>query len=313
MNICIRFRSGAPVAFAAALLLAGCARESQQGFPSAVEAFDALAAAVERGDQQALQKLLGPGVDELLGSGDATQDAAERATFIQAYRANHDVMSEGDIRILVLGENAWPMPIPAVQRNGAWVLDGAAGADELVFRRVGANELGAIDVVRGFVDAQKEYAAQGHDGDPPGIYAMKLVSDPGLQNGLYWETLPEDPPSPAGALIAAAASDGYRTGAAASTAGAASAPYHGYRYRMLFAQGRHADGGAREYFQDGLLTQGFALVAWPAEYASSGIMTFMVSQDGVVFQKDLGESTAAAVDSMKSFDPDSSWQRLPKY
>jgi len=303
----------APWLIAALLLAASCTRGGQEGFPTPEAAFDALAAATEKDDKAALQRLLGSGVDELLDSGDAVQDATDRATFTRAYRLKHSVQPDGDLRVLVVGDLEWPLPIPAVQRDGRWVLDGEAGADELVYRRVGQNEIGAIAVTRGFVEAQKEYAAQGHDGDPAGIYAMKLVSDTGLHNGLYWETQGDEPPSPAGAFFAAAASEGYRTGTAARTAGATSAPYHGYHYRMLFAQGSNANGGAREYFQDGLLTQGFALMAWPAEYGASGVMTFLVNQDGVVFQKDLGETTTDTVATIQRFDPDSSWQKLPDF
>ena len=300
-----------PLLLTTLLLAASCSRSGQEGFSTPEAAFDALASAVEKNDKPALQQLLGDGVDELLDSGDAIQDAADRALFIKAYRARHAVQPNGDQRLLVVGDLEWPLPIPAVQRDGHWMLVCETGAEELVYRRVGENELGAMAVARGFVEAQKEYAAQGHDGDPAGIYAMKLVSDAGLQNGLYWETAENEPPSPAGAFLAAAASEGYRTGDAARTAGATTAPYHGYHYRMLFAQGSNANGGAREYFQDGLLTQGFALIAWPAEYGASGVMTFFVNQDGVVFQQDLGETTSEAVDHINRFDPDSSWQKLP--
>jgi hypothetical protein len=195
--------------------------------------------------------------------------------------------------------------VPLVQRDGKWAFDGEAGIDEMIYRRVGANELGAIDVCRGFVSAQLEYASEGRDGDPPGIYALKLISDEGLHNGLYWQTAEGEPESPAGPFVAAAAAEGYRR-----AEGEARTPYHGYYYRMLYAQGPNANGGARDYFKNGLLTEGFALVAWPADYGSSGVMTFIVNQDGVVFQKDLGEDTAVAVESIQSFDPDSSWTAI---
>ena len=195
------------------------------------------------------------------------------------------------------------MPVPLVQRDGRWAWDGAAGADELIYRRVGANELGAIDVSRGYVQAQFDYAAEGRDGDPAGIYALKLLSDEGLHNGLYWPTAEGEAPSPAGPFVAAAAGEGYRRSADRQ-------PYHGYYYRMLYAQGPNANGGAREYFKDGLLTEGFALIAWPADYGSSGVQTFIVNHDGVVFQKDLGEDTAKVVETIKLFDPDASWTAI---
>src|SRR4030095_10460591 len=198
------------------------------------------------------------------------------------------------------GENNGPFPVPLVQQDGRWHFDAQMGADELVYRRVGRNELGAIAVCRGFVESQREYAAVGHDGDEAGIYALKLVSDEGLENGLSWPTDEGEEPSPAGAFVAAAAEEGYRRGEQRT-------PYHGYYYRMLYAQGANANGGAREYFKDGVLTEGFALVAWPAEYESSGVMTFIVNQDGVVFQRDLGESTPETVEAMKKYDPDNTW------
>jgi hypothetical protein len=288
-------------ALASALVACGSrGAGAQDSFATPEAAFEALVANLEKGDKAALSRLLGPGVDELLQSGDPVQDKADAADFVAAYRSKHALEADGDAkRTLVVGDNDWRLAIPAVERDGRWILDGDAGADELVYRRVGENELGAIDVLSGFVEAQQEYAAEGRDGDPPGIYAMKLISDPGLQNGLYWETAEGEPESPAGAFVAAAASEGYRA--------AAGVPYRGYRYRMLYRQGANANGGAREYFADGVLTEGFALLAWPAEYGVSGVMTFIVNQDGVVFQKDLGDATPTAVQAITSFDPDSSW------
>jgi hypothetical protein len=285
-------------------IAAGCARQpaGDEGFKTPEEAVSALVAGLQNNDIAGLQALLGPGSEELLSSGDAVQDASDRARFLAAYEAKHGLIDgDGGQKILVTGEDDWPMPIPLVQRDGRWKFDGEAGIDEVIYRRVGANELGAIDVCRGYVDAQLEYASEGRDGDPAGIYALKLISDEGLHNGLYWATDEDEPPSPAGPFVAAAAAEGYRAGGAART------PYHGYYYRMLYAQGPNANGGARDYFKDGLLTEGFALVAWPADYGSSGVQTFIVNGDGVVFQKDLGEDTATVVESIQSFDPDSSW------
>jgi hypothetical protein len=292
---------------AAALLVAGCARKEAapavSGFNTPEEAAAAFVAAVQKGDVAELAKLLGPGTEDVLSSGDAVADQSDRDWFVSAYNAKHSLEADGaDKRVLSVGEDAWPMPIPIVQKDGKWVLDGAAGADEIVYRRVGRNELGAIDVCRGFVSAQQEYASMGRDGDPAGIYALKLISDEGLHNGLYWPVADGEPASPAGPFVAAAAAEGYR-----KADGNARAPYHGYYFRMLYKQGTNANGGAKEYFKDGLLTEGFALVAWPADYGASGVQTFIVNQDGVVFQKDLGEDTAAAVEAIQAFDPDSSW------
>jgi hypothetical protein len=284
-----------------ALCVTGCARKDERAaFDSAEAAITAFVKAVERDDTATMQKLLGPGSEDLVSSGDALQDTSDRADFAAAYRSSNRLVAAGDNAMtLVVGEKEWPFPIPVVKGDGGWYLDGAQGVDELVYRRVGANELGAIAVCRGFVEAQREYAAAGHDGDPAGIYALKLVSDEGMQNGLYWPTAEGEEPSPAGEFVASAAGEGYRA--------SAGAPYHGYRYRMLYRQGEHSNGGVREYFKGGLLTEGFALVAWPAEYEVSGVMTFIVNQDGVVFQKDLGEGTEASVAAMGTFDHDRGW------
>jgi len=287
-----------------ALAATGCARkEAHAAFDTAEAAVTAFVEAAERDDTATMQRLLGPGSEDLVSSGDALQDKSDRAAFAAAYRKSHKLDAEGsDARTLIVGDKGWPFPVPVVKGAGGWHLDGAKGVDELVYRRVGANELGAIAVCRGYVAAQREYAAKGHDGDPPGIYALKLVSDEGMQNGLYWPTAEDEEPSPAGQFVASAAGEGYRS--------AASTPYHGYYYRMMYRQGANSNGGAREYFRKGLLTDGFALIAWPANYQVSGVMTFIVNQDGVVFQKDLGAGTAAAVAAMGSFDHDSSWTAI---
>jgi len=278
------------------------AEAQHQSFDTPQAAVEAFAAALERGDTATLEALLGPGSESLVSSGDAVQDAADRREFLDAYRARSAIVEDGkDRRTLLIGGNDWPFPVPLVARGGRWVLDGEAGVDELIYRRIGANELGAIAVSRGFVEAQNEYASEGRDGDPAGIYAMKLLSDEGRQNGLYWPTAAGVPPSPAGEFVANAAAEGYRRNPVA---------YHGYRYRMLYRQGGNAAGGARDYFKDGLLTQGFALVAWPAEYGVSGIMTFVVNQDGDVFQRDLGADTEARVAGMSAFDPDRGWKKV---
>jgi len=305
-------RTGLAVSFmAVALLAAGCAKKTDEATPAAAQGFDtpeavvtALVTALQKDDLAAAAKLLGPGSEELLSSGDAIADKADREGFLADYAAKNSLATAGDQATLIVGENDWPLPIPIVKKDGKWSFDAAAGVDEMIYRRVGANELGAIDVMYGYVNAQNAYAAEGRDGDPAGIFAIKLVSDAGLHNGLYWPTADGEPASPAGPFIAAAAEEGYATGGGGGT------PYHGYFYRMLYAQGANANGGAREYFKGGVLTEGFAGIAWPADYGSSGVMTFIVNQDGVVFQKDLGEDTATAVDAIKSFDPDSSWTAI---
>jgi hypothetical protein len=192
------------------------------------------------------------------------------------------------------------LPIPLVREAGRWQFDGAAGAEEILLRRIGANELRAIDVMRGYVVAQEEYASVPRDGSAPGAYAQKLHSDAGTQNGLYWETEPGAPPSPAGPFLANATAEGY-------SAPGGLVPYHGYVFRTLLAQGSAANGGAREYIVDGAQTGGFALLAYPAAYGASGVTTFIVNHDGVVWQRDLGEDTATLATAMTQFDPDAAW------
>jgi hypothetical protein len=295
-------RAGVALLAVVALLVSGCARKTDHAsFDSAEAAVSALTQALGKDDTAMLRQLFGPGSDELLSSGDVVQDKSDRAAFLAALNEKHSLVADGtDAFTLVIGAQDWPFPIPVAKKDGRWYLDGSKGADELIYRRIGANELGAIAVCRGFVAAQVEYAADGRDGDAAGIYALKLISDQGQHNGLYWPTTQDEPASPAGPFVAAAAAEGYRSSGARL-------PYHGYYYRMLYRQGENANGGLREYFKNGLLTEGFALVAWPADYQVSGVMTFIVDQDGVVFQKDLGESTAATAAAMVSFDPDASW------
>jgi len=297
-------RAGSSAALLLGLSIAGlfaaASAAEQTSFDTPEAAVAAFIAALEKDDTTSLQAMLGPDTDELLSSGDAVADKRDRANFVASYQAKHALVPAGtDTMTLVVGDNDYEFPVPVEKRDGRWFLDGNAGADELVYRRIGRNELGAIAVCRGIVDAEYEYAAQGRDGDPAGIYALKLISDDGMQNGLYWPAAADEEPSPAGPFVAAAAAEGYRRGART--------PYHGYYYRMLYTQGKNAKGGAREYFKDGLLTEGFAVVAWPADYEVSGVMTFIVNQDGTVFQKDLGDDTENTVAAMLAFDPDSTW------
>ena len=292
----------------------GCARRetdesNQLSFSSPDSAVTALVSALEKRDVVTLRRLLGPETEGLVGTGDTTAYRKDRDAFLARYRARHQLVAGGpDDVILQVGEDQWPLPVPLLRRNGRWHFDGDAAARELQARRIGGNELRTIDVMRGFVDAQQEYASAGHDGAPPGIYARVLRSDPGRQNGLYWQVAAGQPQSPAGPFLAAAAAEGYTAAAGAN----GPAPYHGYVYRMLFSQGPSADGGAREYVVDGKLTGGFALLAYPAEYGETGIQTFIVGPDGLVWQRDLGEKTAEAAAGITKFDPDSSWTPIPR-
>lgn len=294
--------AGAAAALACMFALGGCAPRDPDhaAYADADAAVAALVDAARKDDVAALAKVFGPGAGEIVDSGDPVADRSARQRFLAMYDAKHLLVDDGtDRKLLLVGEQSWPLPVPLEQASGRWQFDGAEGADEVVFRRIGRNELGAIAVCRGYVDAQLEYAAEDRDGEGAGVYAQKLISDPGLRNGLYWATAPGETPSPVGPFVAEAAAEGYRAGGASA--------YHGYRYRPLFRQGEHANGGARDYFDNGVLVHGFALVAWPAENGVSGVMTFIVNQDGVVFQKDLGPDTAAVVDALQAFDPDPTW------
>lgn len=274
----------------------------QATFDTPEQAVATLVSALERDDAKELRRLLGPGTDDLLSSGDAVADRGARESFVERFREQHALAAGGpDDLVLQVGPDLWPLPVPLVRHDGRWYFDGAAGANELVLRRIGGNELRTIDVMRGFVAAQTEYAAHARDGAGAGVYARRFHSEPGKQDGLYWKVGPGEVPSPAGPMLAAAAAEGY------SSAPTQGTPYHGYVYRMLFAQGPAANEGARGYLVDDELTNGFALLARPAVYGVSGVMTFMVNQDGVVWQRDLGSDTTRAADAIREFNPDASW------
>lgn len=305
----------AVVLAAASMTLAGCgqrepvADRSSSAFDTPEAAVEALVAALEAHDLQRVQNVLGSGVEGLLSSGDEVADRRARDAFVAKYREQHRFVAGGpnDV-VLQVGADDWPLPMPLVKSEGKWRFDAAAGAEELVLRRIGANELHTIDVMRGYVAAQDEYADASHDGAPEGIYARRLRSEPGRQDGLYWETSGDQPPSPAGPLLAAATAEGY-VGAKQPAAGAPT-PYHGYVYRMLYAQGPEAPGGEQSYLVGDQLKRGFALIASPAEYGVSGVMTFIVSHDGVVWQSDLGSDTAKVAGAITHFNPDEDWTPL---
>jgi hypothetical protein len=291
----------------------GCAKQQQQmtapaqiSFNSPDEAVAALIAAAEKHDTGALQGLLGPGTEKLISSGDVVADRKAREAFVERYHTYHELVGGSpNALVLLVGEDRWPVPIPLIRSDNRWSFDGDAGAEELVLRRIGANELHTIDVMQGFVAAQMEYFASGHDSAAPGVYARKLRSDPGKHDGLYWQVAPGEPQSPAGPLLAAAAAEGY-----ASVQGPGT-PYHGYLFRPLTSQGPSANDGPRNYLVDGRLTGGFALLAYPATYGASGVMTFIVNQDEVVWQRDLGADTAQAAAAIQQFDPDINWTPIP--
>ena len=293
---------------AGALLLAWlspnamAAGAQQPHYATADEASTALMQAVKAGDPKAVDTILGPGSEALVTSGDPVVDEKARVHFVAEYEAAHKLSSINDNLIeLVLGPDLWPFPIPLVKDAKGWRFDSRQGADEILRRRIGQNELAAIQVVRAYVDAQREY--QQMDPAPNGApqYAQKLMSTAGTRDGLYWSTEEGQAESPLGPLFAQARGEGY------SMKGKGT-PYYGYFYRILKAQGAHAPGGAQNYIVDGKMTGGFALVAYPAKYGASGVMSFIVDEDGIVYQKALGSQTTAIAQKMTRFDPDTSWK-----
>ncbi|HEX4773294.1 MAG TPA: DUF2950 domain-containing protein [Bryobacteraceae bacterium] len=301
------------IAFTAALLLlavvlcvASCRKSekvSARVFSSPEEAGDALQLAAKSDDQNALLAIFGPDSRQIIFSGDPVQDKSGINAFVTAYGVMHRwrQMADGG-QILIIGADNFPLPIPLKKNaNGQWFFDTIAGKHEILARRVGRNELAIIDVCRAVADAQKEYFSQVHDGASTRNYAMKFISDPGRQNGLYWKSPEGQPVSPLGPMVAFATAEGY------SANPGAHAPFQGYYFHMLKGQSQRAPGGALEYVVDGRLTRGFAFLAYPAEYGNSGVMTFMINQDDVVLQKDLGTTTTQTVTAMTEFDPDSSW------
>jgi hypothetical protein len=277
------------------------AAPAQQGFASLDEAVNALVAALRAADRKALVEILGPGGSRLVWSGDEVADRAAFQRFTAAYDRAHRLEGGGGQVVLYVGDDDFAFPIPLVPDGPRWRWDTDRGDDELLSRRIGQNELAVIQVCLAYVDAQREYASRG-----AGLleYAQRLDSTKGKRDGLYWETRPGERPSPLGPLVARARVAGYplppRSGPV---------PYHGYFYRILFAQGPDAPGGAYDYVVRGHMIGGFALVAYPARYGVSGIITFVVNHDGVVYQKDLGPKTTARANAMKTYNPDRTWTR----
>ena len=282
---------------------------AQQGnektFGSPGDAVLALYNAVKSGDSQALNAILGSNAGPILHTGDDVADKKMATDFVQRYNQMHRVVMEPNETVtLYIGADNWPMPIPIVKNNnGGWYFDTEAGKQEILYRRVGRNENDAIETLYALVDAQKDYASVMHDGDKTRHYAMKFISTEGKQDGLYWKTSDTEAPSPIGPLLVSASGEGY------TLKQGQQAPFHGYYYRLLTKQGAAAKGGARDYVVNGQLTRGFAFVAYPAEYRNSGVMTFIVNQDGVVYEKDLGADTAKLAAAMSEYNPDSTWQR----
>ena len=277
---------------------------TQDRFSTPQEAVDALVAAT-RSDQTAeLARILGPTGASLIRSGDPVADRDARQRFIAAYEQRHRIELRGsDKAELMVGPESWPMPIPLVHTPSGWQFDTAAGRQEILDRRIGRDELAVIQVCRAYVQAQRQYAAVTARSGAGTEYAQHFMSRDGRHDGLYWPTRPGQLQSPLGPLVAQARVAGYAPGGARGKPH----PYYGYYFRILTAQGPHAPGGARSYLVDGRLTGGFALLAYPASYGDSGIMTFIVSQDGIVFQRNLGPQTAKTAAQIVRYDPDSGW------
>jgi len=276
----------------------------QRRFATPEEGARALVDALKADDKKALLGILGPAGNGLVSSGDPVADRRARDRFVAEYDDKHGFDAGDGKVVLVVGREDFPFPIPLVPDGPSWRFDTAAGKQEILDRRLGRNELNTIQVCLAYVDAQREYYARDPDGDRVLQYAKKFASSPGRRDGLYWSTKEGEAPSPLGPLVVRARSEGY------SKRSSSPVPYWGYYYRILTAQGKDAPGGAYDYFAHGKLIGGFALVAYPARYGQSGVMTFIVNQDGVVYQKDLGPDTAAIARSMKEYNPDSSWTKV---
>jgi hypothetical protein len=296
-----------PILAAAAILLAGrfptrcmAQQPGQKTFPSPEDASNAFITAVQNNDEKAMLDILGPDGKQVVSSGDEIEDAQNRANFLEKYQQMHRLVKEPDGTVtLYIGAENWPAPIPLVNRGNQWYFDTAAGKKEILYRRVGLNEMSAIRVCQELVTAEKEYYSSERN-----EYAQKIFSDEGQHNGLYWKVADGEPQSPIGPLVASAVAEGY-----GPSQDGAPTPYRGYYYNILTSQGKSAPGGAKSYLENGKMTGGFAFVAYPAEYRSSGVMTFIVNEDGVVYQKDLGKNTAVLAKAMKQYNPDSTWQK----
>ncbi|HTW86511.1 MAG TPA: DUF2950 domain-containing protein [Candidatus Binataceae bacterium] len=280
----------------------------QKTFGSALEATDAFAAAVQNHDEAAMLAILGPSGKDLISSGDPVADRNKQDSFAANYRESHQFAAAGDGRtFLYIGPNNWPTPIPLEKKGSQWYFDTNYGKQEILYRRIGADELNVIKVCAAIADAQRDYYAGLHDGASEHQYAQKFHSTPGMHNGLFWEVEAGQPESPLGPLVAQAANEGYQ-----HHANGQPQPFNGYFYRLLTSQGASAPGGAKSYMVDGKMTGGFAVVAYPATYRDSGVMTFMVNQDGQIYQKDLGPDTALIASKMVAYDPDSTWEAVNK-
>jgi hypothetical protein len=300
-------RAGLRALAAVVILLAVCfaghsmaQQPGQKTFSSPEEASDALVTAARSSDEKAMLDILGPDGKQIVSSGDETEDTQSRANFVERYQEMHRLVKEPDgTTTLYIGAENWPTPIPLLDKDNSWYFDTEAGKKEILYRRIGRNEISTIRVCEELTAAQKEYYST-HNNE----YAQKIFSDEGQHNGLYWKAPNGESPSPVGPLVASAVPTGY-----AKSQDAGPTPFRGYYYLILTRQGKNGPGGAKSYIVNGKMTQGFAFVAYPAEYRSSGVMTFIVNQDGIVYEKDLGKKTEVLAKAMKEYNPNSSWQK----
>ncbi|MBF6570343.1 MAG: DUF2950 domain-containing protein [Candidatus Binataceae bacterium] len=282
----------------------------QRTFGSLTKATDAFATAIQNHDEAAILAILGPSGKDLISSGDPVSDRNKQDTFTANYRASHQYAAASDGRtFLYIGPNNWPTPIPLRKNGSQWYFDTDYGKQEILYRRIGADELNVIKVCGAIVEAQRDYYNALHDGATVHQYAQKFHSTPGTQDGLYWQVKPgaQPPQSPLGPLVAQAAIDGYQLHATGEPH-----PFHGYVYRLLTSQGSDAPGGAQSYIVNGKLTEGFAVLAYPISYRNTGVMTFMANQTGQVYQNDLGPGTAQIASAMTAYDPDETWRPVDK-
>jgi hypothetical protein len=302
------FEKGKALSLTVCLLVFFCSCASTKGpeqraFTSPEEAVDALVGAVKSENKSELLAIFGPDSEELVSSGDVVADTSRRALFVEAFEEKNRIEKEKDSAVLYVGKDDWPLPIPIVAKEDQWGFDTEAGKDEILSRRIGRNELDVIDVARAYIDAQREYASKDRDGDGVAEYAQKLRSNEGKRNGLSWETTGGEELSPLGPLFAEAVEEGYQP----REKGAKPQPYHGYFFKILTRQGEDAIGGEFDYIMHGNMLFGFGLMAYPAGYGSSGIMTFIVNHQGRVYEKDLGKRTEKIANRKAEYDPDPSW------
>lgn len=309
-SLCITALTGiiAAIIFLSGTYSASLAKQlQQQSYASPEEAVNALIAAVRADDKKEMLAVLGPGGKELISSGDEEADKVGREKLLKAY----DVMNKlekasANKMILHIGKDDWSLPIPIVEKNKKWFFSTKAGKEEILNRRIGRNELNVIEVLHAYVNAQHEYASKDRNGDGVTQFAQKIISTEGKLNGLYWKAKEGEEMSPLGPLVARAAKEGYTK----QVEGFTLSPFHGYYYKILKGQGKRATGGAYDYVVKGKMILGFALVAYPAQYGNSGIMTFMVNQQGVIYEKNLGKNTESIAKAMKKFAPDKTWKKF---